>query len=115
MKLFLLAILGTLGLCAQSNAPIIVAKDGTYLGRLSNDPYAADSISNPYGKYGSPYSGTSINNPYGKYGSSTSSYSPWGGSYVPSAPVFAPAPVHTMQNFDFLLGREYIQRTAPRR
>ena len=35
-----------------------------YLGRLSSNPYAADSTSNPYGRYGSPYSNQSVNNPY---------------------------------------------------
>lgn len=40
-----------------------------FLGRLSSNPYAADSTSNPYGRYGSPYSPDSINNPYGRYGS----------------------------------------------
>lgn len=36
-----------------------------YLGQLSNNPYDAESTSNPYGRYGSPYSPDSINNPYG--------------------------------------------------
>lgn len=40
-----------------------------YLGQLSENPYRADSTSNPYGQYGSVYSGDSINNPYGQYGS----------------------------------------------
>ena len=38
---------------------------GNYRGRLSTNPYDPDSISNPYGRYGSPYSPDSINNPYG--------------------------------------------------
>jgi len=46
-----------------------------YLGRLSSNPYAADSTSNPYGRYGSPYSSDSINNPYGRYGSPYSNQS----------------------------------------
>lgn len=46
-----------------------------YLGRLSSNPYATDSTSNPYGRYGSPYSPDSINNPYGRYGSPYSPYS----------------------------------------
>lgn len=33
-----------------------------YLGQLSKNPYAADSVSNPYNKY----SVDSPNNPYGK-------------------------------------------------
>ncbi len=40
-----------------------------YLGKYSNNPYAADSTSNPYGTYGSPYNSRSINNSYGRYGS----------------------------------------------
>ena len=40
-----------------------------YLGQLSENPYRADSTSNPYGQYGSVYSPDSINNPYGRYGS----------------------------------------------
>ena len=40
-----------------------------YLGKLSANPYAYESTSNPYGPYGSPYSYKSINNQYGPYGS----------------------------------------------
>jgi hypothetical protein len=36
-----------------------------YRGKLSNNPYDSDSVSNPHGRYGSPYSSESINNPYG--------------------------------------------------
>ena len=67
-------------------APKIIAADGTYLGRLSANPYAADSTANPYGKYGSPYSPTSINNPYSKYGSPYSPVSP-NNPYATKAPV----------------------------
>ncbi len=35
-----------------------------YYGELSVSPYRRDSISNPYGRYGSPYSGSSLRNPY---------------------------------------------------
>ncbi len=52
-----------------TEAPRIIAPDGTYLGRASANPYDPDSTANPYGPYGSPYSPTSINNPYGQYGS----------------------------------------------
>ncbi len=43
--------------------------------KLSTNPYAADSTSNPYGRCGSRYSADSINNPYGRYGSPYSPYS----------------------------------------
>jgi len=69
-----------------TSAPKIIAADGTYLGRLSANPYAADSVSNPYGKYGSPYSPTSINNPYSQYGSPYSTMSPRN-PYTTTAPV----------------------------
>ena len=39
------------------------------LGMLSANPYAPNSIANPYGLYGSQYSPRSINNPYGIYAS----------------------------------------------
>jgi hypothetical protein len=46
-----------------------------YLGRLSANPYAADTTSNPYSPAGSPYSPARVNNPYGSYGSAYSSTS----------------------------------------
>jgi hypothetical protein len=67
-------------------APKIIAVDGTYLGRLSSNPYDPQSVANPYGKYGSPYSPTSINNPYSKYGSEYSTMSP-NNPYATKAPV----------------------------
>src|SRR5207302_7340856 len=48
---------------------------GQYLGRLSKNQYAADSVSNRHGQYGSRYSPTSVNNPYGAYGSPYSPHS----------------------------------------
>ncbi len=59
---------------AVTRAPAVVSS-GTYLGQLSSNQYAANSVSNPYGTYGSPYSSKSINNPYGPYGSPYSSTS----------------------------------------
>ncbi|NBT44103.1 MAG: hypothetical protein EBT06_04125 [Gammaproteobacteria bacterium] len=45
------------------------SQEGRYLGNLNANPYDPNSVSNPYGQYGSPYSPDSINNPYGRYGS----------------------------------------------
>jgi hypothetical protein len=42
---------------------------GKSLGNLNSNPYDPNSVSNPYGQYGSPYSPNSVNNPYGQYGS----------------------------------------------
>jgi len=54
----------------SASPPILVDRQtGKYLGTLSANPYDQDSVSNPYGQYGSPYSQDSINNPYGEYGS----------------------------------------------
>lgn len=53
----------------------LYSRDGQYLGKVSNNKYDSESISNPYGKYGSKYSSTSINNQYSKYGSDYSTQS----------------------------------------
>ena len=55
--------------------PMVFAPDGKYLGDLDGNPYNRNSISNPYGKYGTPY-GNTVTNPYGKYGAPESPYSP---------------------------------------
>lgn len=39
-------------------------QNGEYRGNLNNNRYDPNSVSNPYGRYGSPYSQESINNPY---------------------------------------------------
>lgn len=60
-----------------SGPPQLRSSDGKakYLGNLSSNPYDPDSISNPFGIYGSRYSPDSVNNPYGPYGSPYSPYS----------------------------------------
>ena len=63
----LLITIATVILCGT-----VFAQDD--LGNLSANPYAPDSISNPYGA-GSIYAPNSINNPYGKYGSPYSNQS----------------------------------------
>jgi len=55
---------------------IIIAEDGTYLGKITNK-YSSESIFNDYGTFGSLYSSKSIWNEYGTYGSPYSSYSPF--------------------------------------
>lgn len=55
----------------------LLANDGQFLGKLTMNRYAPDSISNIYGSYGSQYSATSINNKYSTYGSPYSSLSPF--------------------------------------
>lgn len=63
MKKLLMVVL--LGFASVS----ICMADDTYLGKLSTNPYGADSTANAYGTYGSEYSSDSINNEYGEYGS----------------------------------------------
>ncbi len=74
--MFTLFSLTILPFPALATSPILVAPDGTYLGNLNKNPYDPNSVSNPYGVYGSPYSPNSINNPYGVYGSPYSVQSP---------------------------------------
>lgn len=76
MKRAVFALLVALSPTIVSAQSIIVSPDGTYLGELNSNRYAPDSVSNPYGRYGSQYSPDSINNPYGKYGSRYSPDSP---------------------------------------
>lgn len=50
-------------------SPQIYAPDGTYLGNLNTNRFDPNSVSNPFGQYGSRFSPNSINNPFGQYGS----------------------------------------------
>lgn len=61
----------------QNGESFIIANDGQFLGKLTLNAYDAESVSNPYGIYGSQYSATSIFNQYGVYGSPYSSLSPY--------------------------------------
>ena len=54
---------------AMAQSPRIYAPDGTYLGNLNNNRFDPNSVSNPFGQYGSKFSPNSINNPFGQYGS----------------------------------------------
>ena len=86
----LIAAAGALTLGAQAQSPQIYAGDtGKYLGNLNANEYDPNSVSNPYGRYGSPYSADSVNNPYGKYGSPYSPYSA-NNPYAVSRPAARP-------------------------
>lgn len=54
---------------AMAQSPQIYAPDGTFLGNLNQNRFDPNSVSNPYGPYGSRFSPNSINNPFGQYGS----------------------------------------------
>jgi hypothetical protein len=47
----------------DTNSPQIY-ENGQYRGNLNNNRFDPNSVSNPYGRYGSPYSSESVNNPY---------------------------------------------------
>jgi hypothetical protein len=66
------------------DTPKIYAADGTYLGKLSTNKYDPESISNPYGLYGSKH-GNNLMNPYSDYGSKYSSQS-WRNPYATDTP-----------------------------
>lgn len=71
MRPILSAIISmVLAVPAFADSPSIYdPQTGKYLGNLNSNRYDPNSVSNPYGRYGSPYSPDSINNPYGQYGS----------------------------------------------
>ena len=48
-----------------TDAPKLYDEEGHYRGKLSSNPYDPESVSNPYGRYGSEHSADSINNSYG--------------------------------------------------
>ena len=60
----------------SNDGPGLYDNNGGFHGNLNSNQYDPNSVSNPYGQYGSQYSSDSINNPYGQYGSQYSSESP---------------------------------------
>lgn len=78
-----------------TDTPIVVGEGGKYLGKLSGNSFDPESVSNPFGRYGSRYSPDSINNPYGKYGNPFSPRSVVN-PYATRAPrIFEPGPTPT--------------------
>ncbi len=77
IKIFIAIILLSLTNFLFADPPYLIdPKTGKYLGNLSTNRFDPNSVSNPYGEYGSKYSPDSINNPYGRYGSKYSNDSP---------------------------------------
>lgn len=66
----------------------LLGADGQFIGKLSSNQYDYESLSNPYGRYGSKYSSYSIWNPYGRYGSKYSTFSPYNQYSVNSPIIF---------------------------
>lgn len=69
MKAIIAAIIILVSTSVFARGPILVSPQGKYLGNLNSNQYDQNSVSNPYGRYGSEYSQDSINNQYGQYGS----------------------------------------------
>jgi hypothetical protein len=55
----------------------IVADDGQFIGRITPDTVAIDSLVNPFGDHGSEFSQVSILNPFGPYGGMFALLSPF--------------------------------------
>ena len=49
----------------SENSQKLYDSQGSFRGNLNSNQYDPDSVSNPYGRYGSQYSPDSIKNPYG--------------------------------------------------
>jgi len=71
---------------------VLIADDSkhTYLGQLTANEYATDSVFNKYGLYGSKYAENSTNNEYGVYGGKYSAYSPYN-KYTSTPPLIVDA------------------------
>ena len=66
MRRYVINLVCIIGFCFLLTWCIYAEDD--YLGEYSSNPYDSDSVSNPYGQYGSEFSPDSINNPFGQYG-----------------------------------------------
>jgi len=59
--------------CSALEGALVFANDGQFLGKITSNSFAADSLGNTFGLYGNQFSSVSIFNTFGKYGSE---YSP---------------------------------------
>jgi hypothetical protein len=75
LSIFVMTLAITGKCMGQYIAPMKPLGTLPHLGTLSANPYNLNSVSNPFGPYGSKFSPNSINNPFGKYGSPYSPYS----------------------------------------
>jgi hypothetical protein len=65
---------------SQNRDSYLLGGDNVFLGRITDNPYDQDSITNEYGQYGNPFSATSIFNEFSIYGNPFSQFSvnnPW--------------------------------------
>jgi hypothetical protein len=69
MRTLTIIIVLVIAATAQATPPEIRSREGKYLGDASSNQFDPNSVSNPFGKYGSPYEKDSVNNQFGRYGS----------------------------------------------
>jgi hypothetical protein len=86
MRYFIFGALLIFSAATVAQSPVLVdPSSGKFLGNFNNNPYDPNSVSNPYGRYGSRYSADSINNPNSIYGNPNSIKSP-NNPYATGAP-----------------------------
>lgn len=61
--------------CDALEGALVFADDGQFVGKITSNKFAPDSLGNEFGRYGTDYSTTSIFNPFGRYGGDYSSAS----------------------------------------
>lgn len=74
---------GSLTLQDLDGHAFLLSADSTFIGNVSSNQFAADSICNSFGTYGSKFSSKSVRNTFGTYGSpfsSKSAYNQFAGS-----------------------------------
>jgi V8-like Glu-specific endopeptidase len=96
---------GGLTIWAIDGQAYLLASDGTYLGVVSSNRFAADSICNQFGNYGSQFSSTSVRNQFSLYGSPfslTSAYNQF--TVTPPVIVYLDSVVGYLTKNQFLPG-----------
>ena len=69
MKHLLILAAVTLTATIASAQVQLYGSNGQYLGNLNSNRFDPNSVSNPFGRYGSQFSPDSINNPFSQWGS----------------------------------------------
>ncbi len=88
-------------------ASVVIADDGQFLGVFTCNRFAADSIFNRFGSYGSRFSSTSIWNRFGIYGGPFGAYSPFNPFATP--PIITDGAVEVYLTMD----APFVPRVTP--
>lgn len=92
MKRILFAIAFWAAFTVMGHAQSIYSNGGHYLGEWNNNRFDPNSVSNPFGQYGSQFSPDSIFNQFGQYGSKFATDSVFNPYTVTPPTVYAPWP-----------------------